>query len=136
MLCYGDDDDVDDGRDVVDASFSLELFVSLSSCLSLVNRLRKKPTLETHPLLCRRADSVHAFAGRLSHVVDRFMCLMDDVVGTFRHCVRNFFNLNNFKRKSRHFHYQYCSKECVQQVSHSFHYETGCYRLPLNLFYL
>lgn len=97
----------DDGRGVVDASFSLELFVSLSVGLSLVNRLRKNPSLEAHPLLCCRADLVHAFARRLGHIVDGFMRVMDDFVSAFGHRVRDAFNLNNCWK----INYQYGTSE-------------------------
>lgn len=62
-------DDV--GADVVDVGSVVELLFALGY------------TLETHLMLCRRANFVHTFTRCLCHTIDGFMCLCYDTVCTF-----------------------------------------------------
>lgn len=84
----------------------LDEFCSFESVLLLLSLLllpRKKfpKTLKTHLLLCRRADFVHAFSRRFSHIIELLVSLMNEIVCTFAHCICNLFNL--FKKSAMNY---------------------------------
>lgn len=72
----------------------LDVVCSFESVFLLLLVRKKFPKmLKTQLLFGRRADFVHAFSRRFSHVIELFVGLMNEIVGTFAHCISNFFNL-------------------------------------------
>lgn len=77
-------------------SFDLALVVSFLIVFDdIVLKISKKirPMLQVPLLFCCRAHFVHTFACRLRHIIDWFMCMMDDIVGAFANCISNLFDL-------------------------------------------
>lgn len=66
---------------------------SLAVDLVLKKSKKFRKTLQIPLVLCCGAHSIHALSRRLSHVIDWFMCLMDNIIGAFTDCIGDSFNL-------------------------------------------
>lgn len=55
-----------------------------------------RPMLQIPFMFCCCAHLIHTFARRFRHIIDGFMRLMQNIVGTFANCICNLFDLKFF----------------------------------------